>query len=192
MSPTHGATGQPRFTGTAVGLHWLAALLIFVNFPLGLYMADLHLSPLKLRLFSYHKSIGVTVFLLTLARLLWRLGHPAPPLPATIPAWQRRAALGVEHTLYLLVFVIPLSGWLMSSALGMPTVYLAIPALQLPDLLPKDKALGELLEDVHSALNWTMAALLVLHVGAALKHHFVERSDLLIRMAPWLDRGGRP
>lgn len=175
-----------RYTNTAVALHWLMALLIFAAFPLGLYMGDLPLSPTKLKLFSYHKWLGVTIFLLVLMRLAWRATHPAPPLPATMTAWERFAAQAGHYLLYLLIFAIPLTGWLMSSAKGVQTVYLGV--LPLSDILGRDKALGHLLEKIHEMLNMAMLALVFLHVAAALRHHFVERDGILARMLPFLDK----
>lgn len=175
------------YTRTAIALHWLTALLIVALFPLGVYMADLALSPLKLKLISYHKWLGVTVFLLLLLRLAWRVGHPPPPLPASMPLWQRQAAHGLHFLLYLLLFAIPLSGWLMSSAKGFQTVYLGV--LPLPDLIGKDKALGDLLRAVHEALNMTLLVLLLAHAGAALKHYFIDRDGILARMLPFIERG---
>ena len=179
-------TQPTRYTRTAITLHWLIALLIVAAFPLGLVMSDMALSPLKLKLVSYHKWLGVSVFLLVVARLAWRVGHTPPPLPATIPLWQRRAAHGLHHLLYLLLFAIPLSGWLMSSAKGFQTVYLGV--LPLPDLVGKDKMLGDALREVHETLNYILLTLVVLHVGAALKHHFVDRNSILARMLPFLDK----
>lgn len=174
--------GSRTYTRTAITLHWAVALLIFVAFPLGLYMQDLPLSPQKLKLYAYHKWIGVTVFVLAAARLAWRLAHPAPPPPPHLRAWERRAAAGVHAALYGLMLAVPLSGWLMSSAKGVPTVWLGW--LPLPDLLPRDEALGEALRWVHFGLNLTLAILVVVHVGAALKHRFVDRDDVLQRMLP--------
>ena len=176
-----------RYTATAITLHWLAALLILVTFPLGVYMHGLALSPLKLQLISYHKWIGVTIFLLTLVRLAWRMQHAPPPLPETIPLWQQRAAQGLHHLLYVLLLIIPISGWLMSSAKGVPVVYLGL--VQLPDLVGKDKALGDLLQEVHEALNFGLLALVGLHVAAAIKHHFIDRDTTLLRMLPFAKRG---
>ncbi len=175
------------YTRTAIALHWAVALLIFVAFPLGLYMQDLPLTPQKLKLYAFHKWIGVTVFMLAAARLAWRLAHPAPPLPPHLPAWERRAAAGVQAALYGLMLAVPLSGWLMSSAKGVPTVWLGL--LRLPDLLPRDEALGEVLRWVHLGLNLTLATLVAVHVGAALKHRFVDRDDVLRRMLPGAGRG---
>jgi cytochrome b561 len=169
-----------RYSSPAIVLHWLLVLLIFTAFPLGLYMVDLPLSPDKLKLYSYHKWIGVTVLMLVAIRLSWRLTHTPPPLPASIPAWQRRASAIVHGLLYLLMIAIPLSGWLMSSAKGFPTVWFGV--LPLPDLVDKNRELGDLLAGVHKALNFTLLALVILHVGAALKHHFIERQPFLQRM----------
>jgi cytochrome b561 len=172
-----------RYSTPAVVLHWLMALLIFVGFPLGLYMVDLPLSPDKLRLYSYHKWIGVTVFLLVAVRLGWRLTHTPPPLPEGMSVWERRASAIVHGLLYLLMIAIPLSGWLMSSAKGFQTVWFGV--LPLPDLIGKDRALGDLLTGVHKTLNFTLLALVVVHVGAALQHHFIERQPFLQRMG-WM------
>lgn len=179
-------TAPTRYTGTAIALHWLVTFLILAAFPLGLYMSDLVLSPLKLKLISYHKWLGVTVFLLAAIRLAWRATHTTPPLPAAMPAWQQRAAHGLHHLLYLLLFLVPLSGWLMSSAKGFQTVYLGL--LPLPDLLAKDQALGDLLRQAHQLINYALLALVAAHVGAALKHHFIDRDGILARMLPFLDR----
>jgi len=179
-------TPATRYTNTAIAVHWLIALLILAAFPLGIYMSDMALSPLKLKLISYHKWLGVTVFLLAVARLAWRAGHTPPPLPGTIPLWQQRAAHGLHFLLYVLLFAIPLSGWLMSSAKGFQTVYLGL--VPLPDLIGKDKALGHLLENVHATLNFAMLALLLAHVGAALKHQYIDRDGTLARMLPFLNQ----
>ena len=171
---------ETRYTNPAIVLHWLMALLIFAAFPLGLTMVDLPLSPDKLKLYSYHKWIGVTVFLLVAVRLSWRLTHTPLSLPDGIAVWQRRASAVVHGLLYLLMIAIPLSGWLMSSAKGFQTVWFGV--LPLPDLVGKNRELGELLATVHKALNFTLLALVILHVGAALKHHFIERQPFLQRM----------
>ncbi|HEX5802461.1 MAG TPA: cytochrome b [Azospira sp.] len=182
-------TTPQRYTRTAIGLHWLMALLILGLFGVGLYMTGLKLSPQKLQIYSWHKWAGVTVFLLALLRLGWRLGHRPPPAPAGMPRWQRVAAEGAHHLLYLLMIVIPLSGWLMSSAKGFQTVWFGV--LPLPDLLAKDKELGDLLAIVHQTLNYSLAALVVAHAGAALKHHFLDRDGVLARMLPFLGANAR-
>lgn len=174
------------YTRTAIALHWLMALLVFVTFPVGVVMHEMALSPDKLRLLSYHKWLGATVFILLVVRLVWRANHKPAPLIAGMPQWQRMAAKGVHVLLYVLLFAIPLSGWLMSSAKGFQTVYLGV--LPLPDLLARDKVLGDALGALHQVLNITLLALVAAHVAAALKHHFVDRDGTLARMLPFLDR----
>lgn len=173
-----------NYTRTAIALHWLVAVLIVGTFLVGLYMHDLPLSPMKLKIYSWHKWAGVTVFLLAALRLVWRLGHQPPPLPEAMPRWQQLAAHGLHHLLYLFMVVIPVSGWLMSSAKGFQTVWFGV--LPLPDLVGKDQALGDLLQTVHMVLNFSFAFLVGVHVAAALKHHLVDRDDTLVRMLPFL------
>jgi cytochrome b561 len=188
MSPKPPSTPGPntRYGGVAIGLHWLIAIAIIGSFSLGLYMSDLPLSPQKLKFYSWHKWAGVTIFLFVLVRLVWRLSHRPPEMPDTIPAWQRKVAEATHGLLYLLMVVIPITGWLMSSAKGFQTVYFGV--LPLPDLLAKNAELGDLLQQVHKWLNYSMAALVVAHIGAALKHHFVDRDEVLARMLPFLGK----
>jgi len=171
-----------RYNNTAIALHWLIALLIFVAFPLGWYMSDLQLSPTKLQLFSYHKWIGITVLVLALMRVIWRFTHTPPALPDSISKLQQMGSHVVHGILYLLLFAVPISGWLMSSAKGFKTVLFGV--LPLPDLLDKDKALGHLLEVVHQSLNYILLLLVVLHVAALIKHRFIDHDDVLTRMLP--------
>ncbi|TVO58864.1 cytochrome b [Denitromonas halophila] len=173
---------EPRYTPTAITLHWLIALGITGAFGLGVYMHELPLSPTKLQLYSWHKWAGVTLFLLILFRLGWRLTHPVPTLPGTMSPALRLAAGAAHWVLYALMLAIPLSGWLMSSAKGFQTVWFGL--VPLPDLLAKDAALGDTLKDVHEALNFTLLGLVVLHTAAALKHHFIDRDSVLTRMLP--------
>ncbi len=173
-----------RYSGVAIALHWLMALMILGSIAVGLYMVELDLSPQKLKLYSWHKWAGVTIFLLACIRVLWRLAHPAPPLPANLPRWQHTVAHATHLAIYLLLFAIPLSGWLMSSAFGFQVVYLGV--LPIPDLLAKNKALAEQLKELHEVLNFTLWILLFLHVVAALKHHVIDRDCILHRMLPVL------
>jgi cytochrome b561 len=175
-----------RYTAAAIALHWIVAALILFNLGFGLYTVGLPLSPQKLRFFSWHKWIGTTVFILAAARLLWRTRHPAPPYPASMRPWEARLASLTHALLYVLFFSAPLTGWLFSSASGFQTVYLGV--LPIPDLLAKDKALADALRLAHRSINYTMAAVIVLHVAAALKHHFIDRDDVLARMLPFSRR----
>lgn len=171
-----------RYTDIAIALHWLIALGIAGSFSLGLYMHDLPLSPEKLRLYSWHKWVGVTLFLLVVWRLAWRLLNPPPDLPAAMPNWQRKAAQWAHYLLYFLMLAVPVSGWLMSSAKGFQTVWFGV--VPLPDLVAKSKVLGEQLLLLHKGLNFFMAFVVAGHVLAALKHHYLDRDDVLMRMLP--------
>jgi cytochrome b561 len=171
-----------RYTATAVSLHWLMAIGLVGMFAFGLYVADLPLSPNKLKFLSWHKWAGVTLFTLALVRLAWRIAHRPPALPAHMGRGEQFVAHAGHGLLYLLMFAIPLSGWLMSSALGFQTVYFGV--LPLPDLLQKNKELGDLLRTVHWGLNMLLAATVVGHAAAALKHHFIDKDDVLTRMLP--------
>jgi cytochrome b561 len=179
--PTAVPPSVNRYTSVAVALHWLLALVILVGFIIGFQMADEPPSPTRVRWINYHKWIGVTILGLSLLRLLWRLGHRPPALPDSMQPWQQTASNWVHRALYLFFFAVPLIGWAYSSALGFHVVYLGL--VPLPDLAPKNKALADVLIDVHATLAWTLAALVGLHVAAALKHHFVDKDGLLRRMS---------
>jgi len=167
------------YTRTAIALHWLAVVLIASGFALGTWMVDLPIAPQTLRVYAYHKSIGITVLLVTLARLAWRSAHPVLPA-AGLPMWQRRAAVVSHVALYALMIAIPVSGWLFSSASGVQVVYLGLVAL--PNLVAKDDALAAVLKSVHYTLNFALLVLVLVHAGAALRHHFVQRDSVLARM----------
>lgn len=169
------------YTRVAIALHWIIAAVIFSTFLLGLYMSELPISPIKLKLYSYHKWIGITIFALVLIRIAWRATHRPPPLPP-MPAWQHTAAYLSHTLLYLLTLAVPIAGWMFSSASGFQTVYLAL--LPLPDLVAKNKETAELFKAAHWYLNLTMLTVVVLHASAALKHHFIDRDAVLARMIP--------
>jgi cytochrome b561 len=171
-----------RYTRTALSLHWLIAALIACALTLGAIMTDLPVSPERLRLFNYHKWIGITVLGLVFLRAAWRLSH-RPPALLPMPPWQARIANWTHILLYVLMFAVPLVGWMMSSAKGYPVVYLKL--WRLPDLVHKNKALGEFLETLHAVLAWSLAGLVGLHLAGALKHHFIDRDDTLRRMLRW-------
>lgn len=175
-------SNSERYTPLAMFLHWLIALVLLAQFCFGLYMADLPLSPTKLKLYSYHKWAGVSVFMLVALRLCWRGLHAPPPLPYGTPAWQVKVAGWGHALLYVLMFLVPLSGWLMSSAKGFQTVYFGV--WPIPDLLAKDEALGSALVELHAWLNMLLALVVLGHVGAALKHQYIDRDGLLLRMMP--------
>ena len=130
-------TTVERYGVIAQALHWMVFALVFASFWIGLSMVDLPVSPQRIRDTALHKSIGVSIFLVTALRLLWRQLKPPPPLPASMPTWEKTAA-GVSHLLlYLLVLAVPVSGWIMSSALGFPTRLFGL--AQLPDLIDRNR-----------------------------------------------------
>ncbi|OOG47641.1 cytochrome b [Polaromonas sp. A23] len=178
--PTESRLQPATYTRTAIILHGLMALLIAGGFSIGLSMVELPLSPLKLQLYSYHKWTGVSVAALLLLRVVWRRLHPPPPLPAGMPGWEVSAAHASHLLLYLLMICVPLSGWLMSSAKGVTTVYLGL--WPLPNAVTRDEALGLFLGALHRTLTYALLALVALHVAAALKHHFIDRDGVLGRM----------
>ncbi|HEY3595996.1 MAG TPA: cytochrome b [Paraburkholderia sp.] len=176
---------RASYTRTAIAFHWLIALLIVCGFSLGWVMTDIPgFTPTKLRYFSWHKWIGVTVFALALLRILWRATHGAPPLPRRMAAWQRVAAHVTHLLLYCLMVLIPLSGYLYSSAANVPVVYLGL--VPLPRLIAPDPTLKVVLKTVHIALNYTLLVLVALHVAAAIKHQWLDRDGLLSRMIPFI------
>lgn len=175
-----------RYTRTAIFLHWLVGLGLIATFALGFYMEGLPLSPNKLKFYSWHKWAGVSLLVLAVVRLAWRMSHRAPELPLSMGPLARLAAHVGHWLLYALMLAIPLSGWLMSSAQGFQVVWFGV--LPLPDLVSKDAALGALLKDVHVVLNYTLLVAVVGHVGAALQHHFIKKDTILTRMLPMLSK----
>jgi len=173
-----------RYSLPAIVLHWLIAILIVGTFTLGLVMTDIPgLTPTKLRYFSWHKWAGVTVLGLATLRLLWRLRSRPPAYPGSMPRWQGRAAHALHGLLYLLMFAVPLSGYFYSLAAGVPVVYFGL--FPLPVLIDADPALKPVLGALHYWLNMGLAALVALHVLAALKHVMVDRDGIMQRMLPF-------
>jgi cytochrome b561 len=173
------------YTRTAIAFHWLIALLIVGGFALGWVMTGIPgLTPLKLKYYSWHKWIGVTVFALAAVRIVWRATHAAPPLPRRMAAWQKAAAHAVHVLLYVLMIAIPLTGYLYSSAANVPVVYLGI--VPLPRLIDPNPELKEVLKSAHHLLNYGLFALVCAHVVAAVKHQWLDRDGLLSRMIPFL------
>src|SRR5580700_4490616 len=171
-----------RWGALAQLFHWVIVLLIVAQFTLATMWDDLPAGPKKLTLLARHKSIGITVLVLVLLRLGWRWANPTPALPDDLRPYERKLARLTHVLLYVLLFAMPLSGWMMSSARGFPVSWFGF--FQLPDLVPKNKSLYHALVTTHGTLALLLGAVIVLHVAAALKHHFVLKDDTLRRMLP--------
>ena len=175
-----------RYSTTAIVLHWVLAISILTVFAVGFFLDDMPLSPFKLKVINWHKWAGASILFLSVLRLVWRITHRPPALPARIesamPGWQRTAYHATHHLMYLLFFAVPLLGWAYSSAKGFPIVWFGV--LPLPDLLPVNKELAETLKDLHGLAAFGLIGLVGLHVAAALKHQFIDRDGLISRMLP--------
>jgi len=172
-----------RYTKIAMLLHWLIALLIIAAFSLGVTMVNIHgFSPAKLKYFSWHKWMGCTVFGLACLRILWRMWNPAPPYPYTMSRFQQRAASALHGLMYFLIFAVPLTGYFYSLAAGVPVVYLGL--FPMPVLIDPNPEWKPILKEVHYTLNVILLGGFILHVAAALKHHFVDRDGIFKRMLP--------
>jgi cytochrome b561 len=175
-----------RYSAVAKTLHWLIALSIISLLIVGKYMHGLpNDDPNKFALYQMHKSFGISVLVLTVVRIFWRLTHAVPALPAAMPAWQQWAAHGLHFGLYVLMLAIPLSGWAVasSSSSGIPTMLFGL--VELPHLpVGNDHDTHEFYEEAHELLGNLMILLLIGHVAAALKHHFVDKDNVLTRMLP--------
>jgi cytochrome b561 len=175
-----------RFGLVAKTLHWLTLLLLVGSFTLAISMVNMPFSPRKLEFYSWHKWVGVTIFLVVLLRLGWRLANPVPQQPSGTPRWQQRLA-GLSHAaLYAILIVMSVTGWIMSSALNLPVVYLGL--IHIPSPFGVDRALGESMKIVHLSLAVALLAMVTIHALAALYHHLFLRDDVLRRMLPWSTR----
>ena len=163
-------------------LHWMVAALVFVQIALGWAAVSWRLSPTKLDLFVWHKSTGMLILLLMVVRLAWRSANAPPALPAGMRPLERRAARASHFLFYLLLLLMPLTGWIVNSAENVPfRIFWQIP---LPSLVEPDEATAHAAARVHLVLFVALSLLLAVHIGAALRHHFFKRNNLLVRMLP--------
>ncbi|HXZ01020.1 MAG TPA: cytochrome b/b6 domain-containing protein [Stellaceae bacterium] len=174
------------YNALARACHWLTVALLSAIIPLGLVMGDLPRGLLQDTLFVTHESLGLTVLGLTLLRLLWRLARPAPPPSSALTPLERRASGGVHALLYLLLFLMPVTGYLFVAFSGIELRYLGL--IPVPLLVAKAKPPADLALAIHASLQWAIYGLAALHIGAALYHHFRRRNDVLGRMLPALRR----
>lgn len=179
--PISGHVGS--YTKTAVVLHWAIAAGAVTMIGLGWWMISIPKDPPGARLaaFNLHKSIGITIFMLMLARLTWRLAHRPPPLPP-MPRWQARAAHANHALLYACLLLMPIAGFTASSFSGRPIVYFGSP---LPMLFARSDAIAQAIYAVHLTVSWILVAAIAVHVAAAIKHQFIDGDSLMRRMGLW-------
>jgi cytochrome b561 len=171
---------EAGYTGIARLFHCATAALVLVMLPIGIVMANVDVGAAGDTLYHLHRSIGVVLVPLVLARLLYRLRHPPPSLPATIPVFQRQAAHIVHRALYGILLLQALVGWIATSAYRAPILVFWL--FELPPIWPVDRRFSDRMFAVHLAIGLVLLALLTIHVGAALYHHFVMKDVVLRRM----------
>jgi cytochrome b561 len=172
-----------RYGAVAQSFHWIIAALIVTQFVLGWTAADLPAGLHKLSLLARHKSFGMTVLMLAVLRLLWRFGHAPPPLPSRMSLIEQRLARATHAAFYVLLFAIPITGWLMSSAKKYSVSWFGL--FTWPDLIGKSESAFDALRLTHKILGLLLFSIAVLHILAALKHHFWDKDDVLLRMLPF-------
>jgi cytochrome b561 len=185
------ANTTERFGAVAQGLHWIIAALIVVQWLLiewaeaaeGARKSNPAAAMEQLAWLARHKSVGITILALAALRLGWRVASRPPPWPAAMPRWQVHAARATHWLFYALLFALPISGWMVSSSGNHPVSYFGL--FTLPDLVAPDKALHHRLEDIHEFCFDALVVLALVHIVAALKHQFVDRDGVLLRMLPW-------
>lgn len=164
------------YTLTARVLHWITAILVLFQISAGLLIANFDLGPI----YNLHKSVGVLILPLMIVRLAWRLTHPVPPPPAYVPKIQRAAATAVHWTLYVLLIVQSLLGWIATSAYPAPIPFFGL--IEMPRIWWEDRTLSDRLFGAHFWIGIALATLIVGHIGAALYHHFLRKDEVLLRM----------
>ncbi len=177
------AGSQTRYTAVAQTFHWIIAALIITQFTLAWMADDLPLGLRKLALLARHKSFGMTVLVLAVLRLLWRLFNRPPALPAGMSAAEVLLARATHIAFYVLLFAMPLTGWLMSSAKNYSVSWFSL--FTWPNLIAPNEHWFDVLKSTHFVLSYVLFAVAVLHILAALKHHFWNKDDVLLRMLPF-------
>ncbi|MCF8496441.1 MAG: cytochrome b/b6 domain-containing protein [Alphaproteobacteria bacterium] len=172
---------RPALYGAvAKSFHWIMTILVLLLLSAGFFMTRLEPGPDMLRIYGLHKSFGLLVLWLAVFRILWRLSHPPPEALEAHGPWERRLAKGTHILLYAAFFLMPLSGWLMSSAGGFPAGFFGL--FQMPAIIPKDRFIFDLLRETHEIVAFMLLALIGLHMAGAFKHHFLDRDATLQRM----------
>lgn len=172
-----------RWGIVAQSLHWLIVALVITQIVLARIGHELPLGMEKLAVLARHKSVGITILGLAVIRLLWRWMNPTPSLPNTLKPYERVLAKVTHAALYALLFAMPITGWIMSSARNFPVSWFGL--VQLPDFVAPNRPLYDAMHETHEILAWILVSTALLHAAAALKHHFVLKDDVLRRMLPF-------
>ncbi len=173
-----------RYGSVAQSLHWLIFALFVAIVTLALIMTDMAPSPDKWELYGLHKSLGMIVLLLALLRLSWRMVNPTPEMAATLKPWEKKAARAAHWLLYVLMFGMPLTGYIMSMGGGHGV---SVFGVVLPNLIGENKPLAGIAHELHEMGEWAIYGLVGVHAAAALRHHFILKDDTLRKMLPsWL------
>ena len=176
-----------RYSAVAQTLHWVIAALIVTQFVLAYAADDLPIGIHKLALLARHKSFGMTILMLAILRLSWRLRNPPPALPSGMTRVEQVLARTTHVAFYVLLFAMPLTGWMMSSAKNYSVSWFGL--FTWPNLIGKNESAFEALRSTHHLLSYLLFAIAVLHILAALKHHFWDKDDVLRRMLPRVNPG---
>lgn len=169
-----------RFGIVSILLHWIIAVLIIGLLALGLYMVSLPISLEKFKLYGWHKEYGFLVLFLVIFRTVWRLSNPLPEL--ALPWLEQIAARSMHLAFYGFMFAMPLTGWLITSAAGLPASFFGL--FTMPNLIAPDETKRIFFQWAHQWLGYALIAAIFLHTAAALKHHFINKDDILRRMLP--------
>jgi cytochrome b561 len=174
-------TDRLQYGTTAKVFHWLIVALLFVQYPIGWLMPDLHRDMKPGMPMTLHISFGIVILALIVLRLVWRLTHPVKPDSSLAP-WQRVATEGVHWLLYVLVLATTITGWLFASFRGWSvSLFFMMPV---PMLSADNAAAGKAIDGLHQAMEWSLLAVIGVHVAAALAHRFIYRDRVMQRMLP--------
>jgi cytochrome b561 len=179
------ANNEQRYGTVAIMLHWLMAVVLVALIVVGIYMVslpDVGFDKKKAALIIYHKELGILAFAMAGLRLAWRVGNALPRLVENLPDWQKVIARLVHLFFYALMFALPITGWIMSSATGIPVSFLGL--FELPDLVAYNERLFHSFIDIHKWLGYALIVLILIHAAAALRHHFLFKDETLKKMLP--------
>ena len=181
-----------RYSNVTVAFHWLTVALVLFQIWLGFSFADMEHGAQRTELFTWHRTVGATILILTLARLTYRLTNPPPPYPPQLPQWERVAGTWNHRLFYLLLIALPVGGLIAVSGQTKGSTITLLGGIAIPKLPGISETLGETAGEIHAAAAWLLVALILLHAAAALKHQFVDKNRAAGRMLPFQDPCDEP